>query len=144
MIYLSPNLPIMLMTVVLVTLYIYMLKEFVYYPLTRTNCSKSTYEFIAGMTAIYRTRRYEVFSFIYTFLFILIGNLLGMSPYSFTWTSHIMLLLRFLFIFIGVTIIAIYKHGLLKFMAFLHPQEFLNQCLYFWFLLKSSLIFQDL
>ena len=63
------------------------------------------------------------FSFIFTlFLFILLGNLLGMFPYSFTWTSHIIVTFALaFFIFLGVTIIAIYKHGLLKFMGFFAP-----------------------
>ena len=62
----------------------------------------------------------KYFSFIFTlFLFILLGNLLGMFPYSFTWTSHIIVTFAIaFFIFLGVTIIAIYKHGLLKFMGF--------------------------
>jgi F-type H+-transporting ATPase subunit a len=65
----------------------------------------------------------KYFSFIFSlFLFILIGNLLGMFPYSFTWTSHIIVTFAIaFFIFIGVTIIAIYKHGLLKFMSFFAP-----------------------
>ena len=62
-------------------------------------------------------------SFIFTlFLFILLGNLLGMFPYSFTWTSHIIVMhLPYLFIFIFVTLIAIAKHGLLKFLGFFAP-----------------------
>ena len=49
------------------------------------------------------------------FMFILVGNLLGMFPYSFTWTSHIIVTFSIaFFIFLAVTIIAISKHGLVK------------------------------
>ena len=69
--------------------------------------------------------------FIFTlFLFILIGNLLGMFPYSFTWTSHIIVTFAIaFFIFIGVTMIAIYKHGLLKFMGVFAPSGVPNPML---------------
>jgi F-type H+-transporting ATPase subunit a len=85
---------------------------------------ESTYEFIAGMIGDNIGQEgMKYFSFIFSlFLFILIGNLLGMFPYSFTWTSHIIVTFAIaFFIFIGVTIIAIYKHGLLKFMSFFAP-----------------------
>ena len=62
-------------------------------------------------------------SFIFTlFMFILLGNLIGMMPYSFTWTSHIIVTFSIaFFIFLGVTILAIYKHGLMKFIKFFAP-----------------------
>ena len=62
-------------------------------------------------------------SFIFSlFMFILIGNLLGMFPYSFTWTSHIIVTFSIaFFIFLAVTIIAISKHGLVKFLKFFAP-----------------------
>jgi len=65
----------------------------------------------------------KYFSFIFTlFMFILIGNLLGMLPYSFTWTSHIIVTFAIsFFIFIAVTIIAIAKHGIIKFVKFFAP-----------------------
>ena len=56
------------------------------------------------------------------FLFILIGNLLGMLPFSFTWTSHIIVTFAIaFFIFIFVTILAILKHGIFKFLGFFAP-----------------------
>ena len=56
------------------------------------------------------------------FLFILIGNLFGMLPYSFTWTSHIIVTFAIsFFIFLSVTLIAIFKHGLIKFLGFFAP-----------------------
>ncbi len=56
------------------------------------------------------------------FLFILIGNLFGMLPFSFTWTSHIIVTFSIaFFIFIFVTILAIFKHGIYKFLGFFAP-----------------------
>lgn len=55
------------------------------------------------------------------FLFILFSNLLGMMPYSFTVTSHIIVTFAMAaFIFVGVTIIALVKHGF-KFFGFFLP-----------------------
>ena len=56
-------------------------------------------------------RRY--FPFIFTlFMFVLFGNLLGLLPYSFTYTSHIIVTFAMAaFVFISVTIIGIVRHG---------------------------------
>ncbi|MDA1088724.1 MAG: F0F1 ATP synthase subunit A [Proteobacteria bacterium] len=63
------------------------------------------------------------FPFIFTvFMFILVGNLFGMVPYSFTFTSHIAVTFAMaLVVFIGVTIIAIAKHKLHFFSFFMPP-----------------------
>lgn len=46
------------------------------------------------------------------FLFVLMGNLLGMIPYGFTFTSHIVVTFAMaMIIFIAVTIIGLFKHG---------------------------------
>jgi len=46
------------------------------------------------------------------FMFVLFCNLLGMMPYSFTVTSHIIVTFALAaFIFVGVTLLAIVKHG---------------------------------
>ena len=56
------------------------------------------------------------------FIFVLFGNLLGMIPYSFTFTSHIAVTLTMaLLIFIMVTLIAFFKHGM-KFFSFFLPE----------------------
>ena len=73
-----------------------------------------SYEFIASLirdTIGAEGRKY--FPFVFTaFMFILVGNLLGMTPYSFTFTSHIVVTFALAgLIFVGVTIIAIAKHG---------------------------------
>jgi F-type H+-transporting ATPase subunit a len=73
-----------------------------------------SYEFIANMikdNAGSEGRPY--FPFLFTlFFFILFCNLLGMIPYSFTPTSHIIVTFAMAFVvFIGVTIIGIAKNG---------------------------------
>lgn len=56
----------------------------------------------------------KYFPFIFTlFMFVLFGNLLGMIPGSFTFTSHIIVTFALAaFIFIAVTVIGFMKHGL--------------------------------
>jgi F-type H+-transporting ATPase subunit a len=63
------------------------------------------------------------FPLIFTiFIFILFGNLLGMIPYGFTFTSHIIVtFVLAAVIFIGVTLLALYKHGFHFFAFFLPP-----------------------
>ena len=53
------------------------------------------------------------FPFLFTlFMFVLFGNLLGMIPYSFTFTSHIVVTFALAAtVFIGVTLIGIARHG---------------------------------
>ena len=56
------------------------------------------------------------------FIFILFANMLGMVPYSFTSTSHIIVTFALaIFVFIGVTLIALIKHGPVKFLKFFVP-----------------------
>ncbi|WP_028878852.1 F0F1 ATP synthase subunit A [Terasakiella pusilla] len=53
------------------------------------------------------------------FMFILFGNLLGLLPYSFTFTSHIAITFTLaMIVFIGVTLIGIARHGLHFFSLF--------------------------
>ena len=72
------------------------------------------YEFIAKMiddTVGIEGREY--FPFIFTlFMFILFGNLLGLVPFGFTFTSHIIVTFALAaLVFIGVTIIGLWRHG---------------------------------
>ena len=82
------------------------------------------YEFIAGIireTIGAEGRRY--FTIIFTLLlFILIGNMLGMVPYSFTFTSHIVVtFVLALTVFVGVTILGFVRHGFHFFSFFVPP-----------------------
>ncbi|MDE3036899.1 MAG: F0F1 ATP synthase subunit A [Pseudomonadota bacterium] len=56
------------------------------------------------------------------FLFILTCNLLGMAPYSFTVTSHIIVTFALaICVFLGCTALAVAKHGPGKFLHFFLP-----------------------
>ena len=73
-----------------------------------------SYTFVSKMisdTAGSKAKPY--FAFIFSlFMFVLFCNMVGMLPYSFTVTSHIIVtLIMALFIFIAVTIIGFIKHG---------------------------------
>ncbi len=62
----------------------------------------------------------KYFPFLFSlFIFILFGNMLGMIPYTFTFTSHIAVTFAMAFgIFIVITLIGIFKHGLHFFSLF--------------------------
>ncbi len=82
------------------------------------------YDFIADMiesNAGREGRKY--FPFFFTmFTFILAGNMLGMIPGSFTFTSHIIVTFTMaIFVVVSVTIIAFAKHGL-HFFSFFVPK----------------------
>ena len=83
-----------------------------------------SYEFIAGMvrdTVGDEGRKY--FPLIFTlFMFILFGNLAGMIPYSFTFTSHIAVTFAMAaVVFVGVTVLGFIKHGFHFFSFFVPP-----------------------
>ena len=83
-----------------------------------------SYEFIANMISDNIGKEgIKYFPFIFTlFFFILLGNLVGMLPFSFTWTSHIIVTFAIsFFIFLAATFIAIFKHGIINFLAFFAP-----------------------
>lgn len=74
-----------------------------------------TYEFVANMlkdTVGREGRAY--FPFIFTiFMVVLMGNLLGLLPYSFTYTSQIVVTAALaVLVFVTVTIIGFVRHGL--------------------------------
>lgn len=81
------------------------------------------YEFVASMVrenAGHDAKPY--FPFVFTlFMFILFGNMLGMIPYTFTFTSHIIVTFAMaLTVFVFVTVLALMKHGL-HFFSFFMP-----------------------
>ncbi len=82
-----------------------------------------SYEFIANMVREnVGSEGRPYFPFIFTlFMFILAGNLLGMIPYSYTFTSQIIVTFAMaMTVFVGVTIIALVKHGT-HFFSFFFP-----------------------
>lgn len=82
------------------------------------------YEFIAGLVRdnVGSAGR-AYFPFIFTlFMFILFANTIGLIPFTFTVTSHIIVTFALaLVVFIGVTIIGIAKHGMKWFSYFFPP-----------------------
>jgi len=73
-----------------------------------------SYEFVANMVRENAgSEGMKYFPFIFTlFFYILVMNMLGMVPYGFTVTSHIIVTVALaLVVFIGVTVIGILKNG---------------------------------
>lgn len=73
-----------------------------------------TFEFVANTlrdNAGSGSQKY--FPFIFSlFMFVLLGNLLGLTPYAFTYTSHIIVTGGLaIVVFLGVTVIGFVKHG---------------------------------
>tara|TARA_X000000368_G_scaffold42545_2_gene30684 strand:- start:12506 stop:13135 length:630 start_codon:yes stop_codon:yes gene_type:complete len=87
------------------------------------SASESIYEFIANMLREQTgAKGREFFPFVFTlFMVVLMGNLLGMIPYSFTYTSHIIVTFTLaIVVFLLVTILGFVKHGL-HFLSFFAP-----------------------
>ena len=86
--------------------------------------SELLYNFIAKMisdTAGSKAKPY--FPFIFSlFIFVLLCNMIGMLPYAFTVTSHIIVtMIMAIFIFIAVTFIGFIKHGF-KYLSIFVPK----------------------
>jgi len=78
------------------------------------NVAEMFYDFVHGLVdETLGEHGKPYFPFIFSvFMIVLMGNVLGMIPYSFTYTSHIIVTGALaLMIFFGVTIIGIVKHG---------------------------------
>jgi F-type H+-transporting ATPase subunit a len=76
--------------------------------------SELSYEFVADMVETNAGHGAEpYFPFVFTlFMFVLFANFLGLIPYSFTVTSHIVVTFALAaLVFIGVTLIGIARHG---------------------------------
>ena len=86
--------------------------------------SELCYNFIAQLlndTVGNEGRKY--FPFVFTiFMFVLIGNMVGMIPYSFTFTSHIIVTFALAtVVFLGVVVLTFIKHGFRFFSLFVIP-----------------------
>ncbi len=82
-----------------------------------------SYEFVAGLVRENAGKEgMRFFPLIFTlFMFIFMGNLLGMIPGSFTFTSHIIVtFFMALCVWVGVTVYGFYLHGA-KFLTFFAP-----------------------
>ncbi len=83
-------------------------------PTRLQSVAESLYEIVDNMThEILHENARRYFPFVLTlFLFILFANVLGLIPYSFTVTSHLIVTLTLaLTVFIGATIIGFIRHG---------------------------------
>ena len=115
----------MTMTVVVATLFLVLgMRRSAIVPGRLQVAVELSYEFIAGLlrdTVGSEGRKY--FPIVFTlFMFVLLGNLLGMVPYSFTFTSHIVVTFAMaIVIFIFVTILGFVKHGMHFFSFFAPP-----------------------
>ena len=77
--------------------------------------AEMSYEFVADMVETNAGHGgMAYFPFVFSlFMFVLLGNLLGLVPYSFTFTSHIIVTFALAaVVFIGVTIVGFAKHGM--------------------------------
>ena len=82
-----------------------------------------TYEFVANMVRENAgTEGMRYFPWVFTiFMFILLGNMLGMIPWSFTFTSHIIVTFALAaMVFLTVVVIALVRHGF-HFFTFFFP-----------------------
>jgi len=82
------------------------------------------YEFISEMVrSNVGNEGRPYFPFIFTlFVFLLFGNMLGLIPYSYTFTSQIVVtFVMAAFVFVGVTLVALIKHGIHFFSFFIPP-----------------------
>ena len=115
----------MLITVTTILLFLYLsTKDKKIIPNKLQLLSEILYNFVAKMisdTAGSKAKPY--FPFIFSlFVFVLMCNMIGMVPYSFTVTSHIIVtMVLALFIFIAVTVIGFLKHGL-KYLSIFVPK----------------------
>ena len=92
-------------------------------PTRMQSVAELSYEFVANMVRDnVGTDGMKYFPFIFTlFMFVLALNMLGMLPYSFTVTSHIIVTFALAaFVFLGVTAIGFIKHGV-GFLKFFVP-----------------------
>jgi F-type H+-transporting ATPase subunit a len=92
-------------------------------PTRLQSMAELSYEFVANMIRDnVGTAGMKYFPFIFSlFMFILFCNLIGMIPFTFTVTSHIIVTFAMaLVVFIGVTIIGFARHGL-HFLKFFVP-----------------------
>ncbi|MFN7039163.1 MAG: F0F1 ATP synthase subunit A [Alphaproteobacteria bacterium] len=86
------------------------------------NIPEIMYKFISGtINDTVGSEGKKYFPLIFSlFIFVLMSNLVGMLPYSFTVTSHIIVTFALaIFIFVTVTIIALIRHGFHFFSFFL-------------------------
>lgn len=86
--------------------------------------TESAYEFVHGIvTAQVGDEGKRFFPFVFTlFMFVLFGNMLGLLPYAFTYTSHIAVTFTLAaIVFVLITVVALALHGK-KFFGYFFPE----------------------
>ena len=115
----------MSLTIIFVTLLLLLsIKNKSLIPSRFQSISEIFYEFIANMVSDnIGDKGRKFFPLIFTlFTFLLFGNMLGMLPYSFTFTSHIIVtFVLAMFVFLLVTLLGIFIHGF-KFFGLFVPK----------------------
>ena len=115
----------MLLTVLVITLFLTLtVNTRSIIPSRMQLVSELMYNFIAQLlsdTVGDNGKKY--FPFVFSlFMFVLIGNMVGMIPYQFTFTSHIVVTFALAaVVFIGVTILGFINHGIKFFSFFVIP-----------------------
>lgn len=89
------------------------------------NIPEIFYEFVAGMVrdTVGQDEGRKFFPFVFTiFIVVLMGNLLGLVPYSFTYTSHIVVTAAMALLVFGIaTLLGFIRHGMHFFSFFVPP-----------------------
>ena len=118
------NLFMLLSSGLIIALMIWGMRARAMVPGRMQSLAESAYGFIDDMVLSQvgdEGRRF--FPFVFTlFMFILFGNMLGLFPYAFTYTSHISMTFMMAFIvFVLITVVAISLHGK-KFLGYFFPE----------------------
>ena len=103
-------------------------------PTRLQSVAESIYELVDNMTKeVLHENARTYFPFVLTlFVFILFANVLGLIPYSFTVTSHIVITLALaLVVFIGATIIGFIRNGL-GYLKLFVPSGVPSCCCHLW------------
>ena len=115
----------MMLTVILSVAYLtYAMRNRAMVPGRLQASAEMLYEFVSEMVrSNVGSEGRPFFPFIFTlFIFLLFGNMLGLIPYSYTITSQIVVtFVLAAFIFVGVTLVALIKHGMHFFTFFVPP-----------------------
>lgn len=115
----------MSLTIIFVTMLLLLsIKNKSLIPSRLQSISEIFYEFISNMVSDnIGDKGRKFFPLIFTlFTFLLFGNMLGMLPYSFTFTSHIIVtFVLAMFVFLLVTLLGIFIHGF-KFFGLFVPK----------------------
>ncbi|NCY24423.1 MAG: F0F1 ATP synthase subunit A [Alphaproteobacteria bacterium] len=118
------NLHMVIVAVLIFALMSYGMRARALVPGRLQSLAEASYEFIMGMVTEqigHEGRRF--FPFVFTlFMFVLFGNMLGLFPYAFTFTSHIAATFALAaMVFVLITVVALMLHGK-KFFGYFFPE----------------------